>query len=249
MTEWLWSALGGLVVGFLTGVVASFFEPVRHVAERLGRRTFERSPLDVNVETDLGIIWAGSPDWNAACFWVPDTGPLGAPPGTLAEWQKWVAGHGGYDSGTSTVLLTVVARSKVTVVISPPLVTATSHPLPAGRYLARPTAGAEVHPLGFDISLMDAGQSWVTLSDIDGPRFAPLSWSLSEGQVERFFLKVTPENGRLWRWRLQLPLIVDGRRILHDVDNDGEDFVVVGHPPDIDDQLYVETEWKARSEL
>lgn len=132
---------------------------MRHVAERLGRRTFERSPLDVNVETDLGIIWAGSPDWNAACFWVPDTGPLGAPPGTLAEWQKWVAGHGGYDSGTSTVLLTVVARSKVTVVISPPLVTATSHPLPAGRYLARPTAGAEVHPLGFDISLMDAGQS------------------------------------------------------------------------------------------
>ena len=236
--------LGGIVIGLVGGVAASFLGPVRQVSERLGRRILDPAPIDINIETDLGIIWAADPDWIGASFWVPDAGALSAPPSSLALWQQWVRGLGGHDRGTATIRLTLVARAGVTVVIGMPQVEASREPLPEGHNLVRPVGGAEIRPLGIDVQL-DGG--WVSLTDHDGPvQREALSWYLTPGEVKQFLIRVSAGTEGLWRWRLKLPVIVDGERRLRDITDKGDDFVVVGMEAGADEEMWTEDHWWSR---
>jgi len=56
------SAIVGLLVGLVAGFASAFLSPVQALIEVRGRRAFKVSPVDVNVEDDLSVIWAGFPE-------------------------------------------------------------------------------------------------------------------------------------------------------------------------------------------
>jgi len=222
------SAIVGLLVGLVAGFASAFLSPVQALIEVRGRRAFKVSPVDVNVEDDLSVIWAGFPDWESHRFFIPGQETSAPPSGTLGQWQTWVTEHRGFDLSTSTLRLTVVSRVPVTVVIGPPIVEASTDLMRQRGYaLNRLTGGASMHPLGVDVHLQGGGP-WSSVSDNDGPVGGPLSWSLDRGEAQQFLLRVSAADDSLWLWTAKMPVIIDGHRQMVIIDNGGEPFKLAG---------------------
>ena len=161
------SAIVGLLVGLVAGFASAFLSPVQALIEVRGRRAFKVSPVDVNVEDDLSVIWAGFPDWESHRFFIPGQETSAPPSGTLGQWQTWVTEHRGFDLSTSTLRLTVVSRVPVTVVIGPPIVEASTDLMtaglctqpPHGWSLNAPSRCRRTPPRGRSV-VVSIGQRW-----------------------------------------------------------------------------------------
>jgi hypothetical protein len=232
--EWLWAALAGCVVVVVTG----FNGPLRRCAERVGRKVFREKPVDVRVDWDQANIWAGYLPWVGFANYFPGDLPAEEPPQDGKQWSRWADHNGGYDLRLTMLVVTVVARTDVTVVLETPRVKAVRKDVPEGvGVLWSPAGGGNISPRRYDIDLSADDSPRVYYHGNEGarperePQPAP-SWKLAAGDVEKLHIWATAEDDKMYEWTMELPLLVDGRRVLIPVDRDGKPFITVGenHP-------------------
>lgn len=230
MFQFVSGVAAGIIVTLVGGLLSLLFDPVQRRVGSLGRRWFHRAPLQVHIETDPKIIWAGQPPWIGAQVFLPAGGDAGKPPDNPLDWHQWAVNHGGCDAAESSVQITLVGAAPVTVVVENPVVQVSQSQRPHGDVRVRPVGGAEIASRGFDVDLDAFGPSNPIVEDAEHATSpAPArAWSLSDGQVERFGIRVHSESAAMFSWTAILPILVDGERRSIDISNDGEPFVFVG---------------------
>lgn len=222
-------AVAGGVVSAVAGSAKSWLAPVNHAIGVAGRRHLEKSPVDLTVDSDLDVIYAGYPNWVGGEYLLPKA-PVGQPPRTRGGFKTWVHEQGGWDVGTTVLAVTVVAHSQATVVMEAPVVEVLeigTTPVGAVR-VTRPVGGAAVHPIGFDVELDGHPEAGV-LCDNDGP-VGSSAWarSLKAGEVEKLAIRVSATAPGLWSFNIWLPVLVDDRRLRLPLGEQGRSFEVVG---------------------
>lgn len=244
---WAWSgasAIDGVLVfdtvSFLMGVVAAVvvslllatLEPVKLVLARWSARLAGVHGVETHVELDPGVIYAGFPDWIGYTYFVPGDHLETNPPSNPRLLRDWVLQKGGCPLQVSEARVTLVATGQGTIVVETPVVDVLQEDIPIGtKLLRRAAGGADVYPKGFDVQLDTFGidTPFVELVDESGePRTTPLTWSLAQGQVETFHIRVISQTAALFLWRAQIPLIANGRRVYVDVDDAGQRIVLAG---------------------
>jgi hypothetical protein len=227
----MWSEIGTAALGFVAGYAASFFEPLRSRVARAGRVASSDLGIDVNIESDPEVIWAGMPNWIGFRFYFPGGIPETSPPADGRAWRKWAYGQGGCDSGESVVRITVVSRAAVTVVMETPIVICTAESAPPGQRAIYPVGGAAIQPVAFyiDVDMFGYDHPIVTLTGEQGDQVRePLTWSLTTGEAQTILLRVSSNSSDLVYWSARLPVIVDGERRFIDISADGADFEFAG---------------------
>lgn len=222
------AAIAAVVTFFLGFAARPFLMPYSRRLERTGRAVAAESPVDVHVEVRQSVIWAGYPPWMSFSYFIPGSLPEAEPPEDGRDWDFWASQHGGFDLEWTVLRVTVIAKTDTTVVMETPVVTQEVITLPDGVGVLKPApGGADVSPRRFDVDLSAGPSPWVTFNDDDRLRSAP-SFSLKAGEVEQVQLWARAQDGDLHEWRMALPFLFDGRRVLIDVDNDGSAFRTAG---------------------
>lgn len=227
----MWEFLAGLAAGIFGTAASLYLEPVQRRIGKMGRRSFRDPGVQIHVESEAQLIWAGGPDWVPFFSFLPGRLPAYGPPKDPRRWPNWTHEQGGWDLGKSEVQLTIVGQAPVTVIVETPQVVARRAPLPEGVKLGHAPGGASIVPRAFHVSLDAFGPTnhWIELvQDGGAPSPGGLSWSLQAGEVERFFIQVTASDPELFYWRARVPLLVDGRREFIEVNDGGQEYVFAG---------------------
>lgn len=229
---------GAFVMLFLTAVI----HPVSKRLEALSRRWYGVRAISVHVERDPSLVWAGFPNWIAASAWLPEL-PADAPQHPT-DWSMWAKGIGGADAAMTCLKITVTCREMATVVVDPPKLRFEQLPLgepPKGVVVTCRVGGAAVEPRRIQVDLGSGTTRW---TGADGEHMPSLSLALDKGETEQFYLFSSAGAGR-YKWHLELPILVDGRREVIRVDDDGAPFVTYGVDGFVE-YLWVDDEWIRR---
>jgi len=231
--EW-WQSLGiGLLCLLVGAVLGPLVQPWSRRIERLGRRLWRERPVSVHIEWDQAVIWAGQPPWVSFSNYFQGDLPSEDPPVAGVDWSRWAERNGGFDLGLTMLRVTVFAETDATVVLETPIVRGTTRDVPPGVGVLWPApGGADLSPRRYSIQL-DSGPypARVTYMEQDpgvDPPQVPPTWTLARGEVAQLHIWAKADTGGLHAWTMQLPLLIDGRRKLMDVDKDGEPFMTVG---------------------
>jgi hypothetical protein len=234
-------SLTSLVSG---AMLAAFLKPLHRRLERLGRRIVSEPPIDVNVEWDQAIVRAGYPlPWITFKSFFPGELP-DEPPTERYDWGHWTERNGGVELGETVLRVTVVPRTEVTVVMGTPVVRDDPYPLPDGVAAIWPApGGAEINPRGYEINL--AAPGWTKFRDpaTGEYRSYPPAWKLSPGDVEQLDILVSADDSFMHEWTLELPIIVDGRRILVSAARDGQPFSTAGSQHSDAERWWIDDSW------
>ncbi|GHE93068.1 hypothetical protein GCM10014715_56720 [Streptomyces spiralis] len=209
-----------------TLIVTAVFQPLLNRITAISRRITHIKPVSVHVETDPSIVWAGFPNWIPAFVWLPGR-PTSRPPEHPTDWRSWAMAQGGAEAFQTALRVTVTARENASVVVDPPKVRHESHPLdvpPRGCIALCPVGGAAVTPRRLQVDLAMGTTMWV---DEDGSPIAPLSLALSPGETEQFLIFVNSHSGRN-QWHLELPILIDGKRLLIPIKDGSKPFITYG---------------------
>ncbi|MEV5486905.1 hypothetical protein AB0L47_02600 [Streptomyces bobili] len=222
--------------------LAAVIHPVSKRLEALSRRWYGVQAVSVHIERDPSIVWAGFPNWIAASAWLPEL-PAHAPQHPT-DWSMWAKGIGGADAAMTCLKITVTCREMVTVVVDPPKLRFEHLPLgepPKGVVVTCRVGGAAVEPRRIQVDLGFGTTRWV---GADGEQMQSLSLALDKGETEQFYLFASASEGR-HKWHLELPILVDGKREVIRIDDDGTPFVTYG-TDGFTEYLRVDDEWIAR---
>ena len=221
----------GVAVGLGTAFVLAFLEPVQRWLARAGRRSSSDSGVQMHVELDPTVIWAGVPDWIGFHYYIPDLDAADEPPVDSREWRSWAYRAGGWDLATSTARLTLVGTAPVTVVLETPQIFSSQEPLPLGTKVVHAVGGASIDPRAFNVDLDAFGSHHpvVSISDNGGvPISGPLAWSLQKNEVEQILITVTSSRSVLFHWEAQLPVLIDGKREFLTINDNYEPITFAG---------------------
>ena len=219
--------LGGFIGFVIGGVLGAAFRPPLLALERFARRIWRRPALNVHIERDPSIIWAGAPDWVGFSLYFSRPFELGPAPLGRDEWLAWGRRAGGVDASVTMLSATLVANAEVSVVVENLRVRSIEKPLSDGLVLIRGVGGADLVPRQFHIDLDGMTTPVVTFLDDGGAPGKPPKFVLAPGDVERFHIWAEARQG--WHeWSIDLLLLVDGRREVVTIDNEGSSFVTVG---------------------
>ncbi len=214
---------GSIVLGAIAGAAV---DRLIAVAQRSRNR---RNPLYVHIETDPSIIWAGYPPWIGAGYLVPPSAHIGAAPSDhCPDWRNWIQSMGGVDALLTYVKLTLTARSDVTVVVDAlrPRI-AERRAVPAWRHLQCAVGGASITPRRAEVRFGDFAQPVFSWVDQSGDHVSAPSFSLSGSDVEELHLWAWSD--REWiSWTADLLLLVDGKRRVIAISDNGRPFVTTG---------------------
>lgn len=218
----------GAVVGALVGVgVSALFHPLAERLERFARRLWRVQPIFIHVESNRRTIWAGSPPWVPAAVWLPHR-PQEAPPEDANDWSAWARRLGGHDADVTMLQVTLQARKDVSLVIDRPMLRHThSHDQRGFIALCR-VGGADLLPKRIEVDLDMFGGDVAMIQHLDYDEEIPMpALALAPGEVERLHIWAKASSG-YHQWRLELPVLLDGRRLLVPVDDGGDAFTTVG---------------------
>lgn len=237
------AALG--VVG--SSIVAPFLAPWGRKAERAGQIVAAEQPLDVLVETDQAIVWAGAPPWVGFSYYFSNGLPDEAPPTVGFDWSRWAYKHGGIDVGITMVQLTIQARQRANVVLDAPVVRIVAREDVAGGTVGTYGAGgADLHPRHFRVDLDMFDPPSVEYLNEDYEPVRNPAFKLTEGEVERFQIWAYATGDLLIEWTLELPIIVNGSRQEIAVDGPtGLSFATVGREHGLTEALSYGQGWRS----
>lgn len=224
MTELL---LGGLI-GFLIGTpLGALFRPPVAKLERTARRLWRRPALATYVERDPSIIWAGQPDWVGFSLYFRRPVELGSPPAGRDGWLAWGRASGGVDAFMTMLSVTLAGRRRSFSPAENLRVRSHVRPVNDGLVLIRGVGGADLTPRQFHLDLDGMASPIVTFRESGGAPGRVPKFQLAPGDIEQFHIWVEARNG--WHeWTVDLLLLVDGRREVVTIDDNGSPFVTVG---------------------
>lgn len=212
----------GALIGAVVGVLAKDYIPGV-------RRWLVRKPIvDVHVERDLSVIWAGSPPWVGSGFVfggdVPDSAPS-----DCRDWWEWAHERGGLDADLTRLRLTFSTTSEAVVVLSAfrTKVKGRSAPEPAWQVLRCATGGASmtVRHVRIDLDLFDTPTTQF-VSELGEAIAAPVL-SLKKDEAETFDVQAYASS-MVVDWTLELLVIVNGKRKTIEISDDGMPFTTCG---------------------
>ena len=197
--------LVGAVVGAIAGGLAAHFLP------GLLRFASRRGPLDVHVEDDPAIIWAGAPPWIGAMYVIPP-GELPTPPGTFCpEWWSWARSIGGVDANETHLRVSLVGATDLTVVVDGLRARVHDASEPTGQVAVCAAGGADITSRHFQIRLDHYDPPSTAFVDQDG-RYIPMpAFKLAKGEVEMLHVVAYAEYARV-EWTGELLAVVNGKR-------------------------------------
>ncbi|MBO7940315.1 hypothetical protein JTP77_030950 [Streptomyces sp. S9] len=234
-----YAAVGG---AFVMLFLAAFIYPVSKRLEAISRRWYGIQTVSVHVERDPSIVWAGFPNWIAASAWLPKLPPDA--PQHPTEWSLWAKGIGGADAAMTCLKITVTCREMATVVVDPPKLRFEQLTLgepPKGVVVTCRVGGAAVEPRRIQVNLDTGTTMWM---GADGEHIQALSLALDKGETEQFYLFASAAEGR-YKWHLDLPILVDGKREIIRIEDDGAPFITYGIEG-FTEYLRVDDEWIRR---
>lgn len=174
--------------------------------------------LDAYISTDFGTVWAGAPaGWITQYAFFPEGLPDETPPRARQQWNDWVSQNGGLLMGSQTVTVHLIGRSPSTVIVKAPEVEVLeSWDLASGdAAIWMAAGGASIIPNGYTVDLDELGPQDPVVKIIhpSGNVYEPKprSYSLAPNEAERFDIDVVSKVPRGYRWRVRLPVLVDGR--------------------------------------
>ncbi|MFJ6047510.1 hypothetical protein [Streptomyces sp. NPDC092307] len=132
----------------------------------------------------------------------------------------------------------------VVVLVEPPKIRSLPLPIgdpPKGTVATCPVGGAELNPRRVQVDLERGAATWV---NPEGDPIRALNLSPAPGETEQFHIYAHAAAGR-YPWRLELPLLVDGKRLTVRVEDDGEPFVTYGSSG-FSEYLWHDDQWVAR---
>lgn len=220
MTEFL----VGLLAGALGTIILAFLGPIRRLAERISRTLVKESPIDVLVDRDQAVIWAGAPPWVGASYFFEGDLPESTPPPACFDWSKWVESNQGYDYGESQLLVTIQAKLDVSVVVDPPIVRVIGRREANGVIATCPAGGASLTPRRFDVELDGFDVPTVAFNDEGLTNSRMAGFSLTKDDVEQIHIWARTDGSQLVEWSLEMPLIVNGKRSMKNLGT----FITVG---------------------
>lgn len=220
--------LGALVGAAIGTPVGALLRPGAARLERAARTMWRDSPLLVHVERDPAVIWAGAPGWVPLASYFRDVLLLSDPPaGGRLEWLSWVKENGGVDAGLTHLSITLQAKVDVAVVVEGLLVRNRTRPVTDGVVVDRPAGGADLLPRHFEVYLDWGPEPVVTYVKDGGEASGVPCMKIPAGDVERF--QIWAQAGQGWHeWTVELLLLVEGRRVVYRIDNNGSPFTTVG---------------------
>lgn len=212
----MWSEVFSAAAGALLGGAGT------ELWHRKGRRAVGRvtrdTGLDAYISTDFRTVWADAPaGWITQYAFFPDGLPDETPPASRSRWNEWVVRNNGLPMGNQTVTVHLVGRSPTTVIVKAPEVEVTeSWELASGDAAVWMAAGgASIIPRGYTVDLDALGPQDPIVKivhpsgDVLEPK--PTSYSLAPNEAEGFDIEIVSKNCRGYRWRVRIPVLVDGR--------------------------------------
>jgi len=211
----LLAAVAGVVVGVL---LTPFLGPWARRAERAGRAVAGETPVDVLTDTDQAVIWAGSPPWVGFSYYFEDGLPSEEPPEVCFDWSQWVYKRGGVDVALTMLQVTIQAKLNATVVIDTPIVRIVDRvAVERGVIATCPAGGADIVPRHFEVDLDMFDPPVISYMNEDHQVVRSPGFKLASGDVERFHIWAYAKGSELVEWTLELPLIVNGTRMVHPI--------------------------------
>lgn len=193
-----------------------------------GVLTHRQKRLALNVEVDPVEIWGDAPNWDPyACVVDTPIDDVGPPPSSRCrDWWAWAQSIGGVDAFDTVVRVTMVGRSKPTVVVKQLTLNVYQREsaLRGSALLCR-TGGADMTPRGVNI---DLEEETVTFTDADGQAVRkPLEFSVREGEPEQFQIRAQADQSYV-EWDYDLTFFVDGRKQHHRIAPSSGSFSTTG---------------------
>lgn len=234
--EFLLGLLSGVALSFLL----TFLEPVQRLVQRTGRAAFKENPVDVHVQSDQAVIWAGLPPWVSGRYFFDSALPGPRPPDACVDWTKWSKDNGGRPCGELELVLTIQAKLDVAVVVDTPVVRVVSRRDVEGvAATCLAAGGASVSPRRFDVDLDASDPPMVFFRDEGMDPATMAGFSLIKGEVERFHIWASAAGKQELEWSLELPMIVNGREVRMDLGT----FVTVGGGAASEEFLWQAGQW------
>ena len=185
-------------------------------------------PVAVHIEADPSLIHAGSLNWDGYSYVVPQAHADWEPPTTICrEWKSAIWPLGALDAYESEIVVTIQGLDDAAVLIDGFRVHIESREPLTGVVLRCPVGGADGMRRGFVIDLdmggvyFDLNASWE-----EGDKM-PRSFTVGKGETESFHVLARASNAA-YRWTAEFLLVIDGKREIVDVTDDGDPFRTAG---------------------
>lgn len=226
------------LLGAVLGWAANHFLP------GLWRQLTRRPPLHVFVETNPALIWAGSPPWVSTSYVVPDPRNLGAPPSNFCpDWHDWLRDAGAVPGPSTEAEITLTASGDLTVVVDGFRTRIVRQgDLPPWTHLQCLAGGADIIPRHVRIDLEAFSPPTASFVDSGGSPIAAPKLSLSKGEAEKIYLIAEARYTDV-EWTGELLVIVDGKRRVLTIDDNGKPFRTCG-TEGLRTHRWVGTEWE-----
>jgi hypothetical protein len=170
--------------------------------------------VDVLVDTDQAVMWAGAPPWVGFSYYFTAGLPSGEPPTVGVDWGQWAYKRGGIDVALTMMQVTIQAKLNSTVILDPPIVRVVDrHPVSGGVIATYGAGGADLVPRHFEVDLDMFDPPHVSYMNEDQQVGSSPGFKLASGDVERFHVRAYAMGGELVEWTLELPMIVNGKRL------------------------------------
>jgi len=228
-------------------IITPIFHPLSRRLESISQRIYRIKPVSVHVETDPSIAWAGFPNWIASWVWLPRL-PDEPPPEHPTDWHAWAQRHGGCDAYTTAVKVTIASRVSTTVVVNQPKLRFESVPTEEWRegvVAVNPVGGAALEPRRIEVLPENGTTMWV---DEGGQSIGPLSLTLSPGEVEEFYIFTRVGSG-LYKWRLELPVLVDDKRTTVPISGPSEGWFKTCGREGFQEHMYTDGSWQVADSI
>ncbi|MFI8216729.1 hypothetical protein [Streptomyces sp. NPDC085932] len=238
MADLVIAVTGALIMLIMTPL----FHPLSRKLESISQRIYRIKPVSVHVEADPSVAWAGFPNWIASWVWLPGL-PAGSPPEHPTDWHAWASSLGGCDAYVSVLKVTITSRISTTVVVDQPKLRVKEMPTELSRggvIAANPVGGAALEPRRIEVCPETGTSMWI---DEEGQSMGPLSLTLSPGEVEQFYIFTRVDSG-FYKWRLDLPVLVDGRRMIVPISGDSDGWFRTCGLDGFEEHIYTDGSWR-----
>jgi hypothetical protein len=218
--------VGVLALGAIIGYIIN--EILSRLLGASDRHQARQNPLMVHVETDPAVIWAGMPPWIGARFLIPPDADISSPPASCPHWRSWAHALGGVDAHLTQARITLTAKQELLVVVDGLRVNVHERKsVPPWRSVICAVGGASISPRRAEIRLSQADQPTVDWAAGDGDIVGIPTFSVSSSEAEMLHVWAYVDDEWVV-WTAELLVLVDGRRQVVNISNNGKPFVTSG---------------------